>query len=99
MNIKKVHSRLNHKIPVTLLQDTGRPTGPYATLFVNDINLIVRKLAPLNVEKWADIESTDVAKMIERITVSDNLMFLKYFTSQIFFLVSESCAFTLLYSI
>lgn len=69
MNIKKVHSRLNHKIPVTLLQDTGRPTGPYATLFVNDINLIVRKLAPLNVEKWADIESTDVAKMIERITV------------------------------
>ncbi|KAM5553055.1 hypothetical protein ABKV19_025327 [Rosa sericea] len=68
LHCKKLCSQLNRRIPITLIQHNGRPTGPYAELFVNDISLIVRNLAPLNVEKWNNIGSTDVTKMIERIT-------------------------------
>ncbi|XP_040374025.1 uncharacterized protein LOC121052676 [Rosa chinensis] len=68
LNSEKLHSQLNVKIPVTLIQHNERPTGPSAKLFVNDISLIVRNFAPMNVEKWNDIEPACVTKMIERIT-------------------------------
>ncbi|PRQ51803.1 hypothetical protein RchiOBHm_Chr2g0148461 [Rosa chinensis] len=69
VNVDKVLSQLNAKIPVTLTEQNGRPTGPYAEMLANEIGFTVRNHAPLNVEKWKKIQKTEVDKLIKRITV------------------------------
>lgn len=72
VNVDKVLSQLNAKIPVTLTKQNGRPTGPYAEMLANEIGFTVRNYAPLNVEKWKEIIPTDVDKLIKRIMVSNS---------------------------
>ena len=71
MNFDKAHSQLNAKIPITLTEQNESPTGPYAEMLANEIGFVVRNYAPLNVEQWKDIESTDVTNIVQRITVSE----------------------------
>jgi ABC-type sulfate transport system substrate-binding protein len=71
VNADKVLSQLNAKIPVTLTKQNESPTCPYAEMLANEIGFIVRKYAPLNVEQWKDIESTDVTNIVQRISVSE----------------------------
>ncbi|XP_040368236.1 uncharacterized protein LOC112181265 [Rosa chinensis] len=68
VNADKVLSQLNAKIPVTLTEQNGRPTGPYAEMLANEIGFTVRNHAPLNVEKWKKIPKIDVDKLVKRIT-------------------------------
>lgn len=67
MNFDKVHSQLNATIPITLTEQNESPTGPYAEMLANEIGFVVRNYAPLNVEQWKDIESTDVTNIVQRI--------------------------------
>ncbi|XP_040372163.1 uncharacterized protein LOC121052147 [Rosa chinensis] len=41
VNANKVLSQLNAKIPVTLTEQNGRPTGPYAEMLANEIGFTV----------------------------------------------------------
>ncbi|KAL6186204.1 hypothetical protein ACLB2K_042325 [Fragaria x ananassa] len=66
VNADKVFSQLNSKLPVTLTEQNGRPTGPYAEMFANEIGYTIRNHAPLNVEKWKKINKVDVDNMIKR---------------------------------
>ena len=75
VNADKVFSQLNSKLPVTLTEQNGRPTGPYAEMFANEIGYTIRNHAPLNVEKWKKINKVDVDNMIKRMQVSDALFF------------------------
>lgn len=75
VNADKVFSQLNSKLPVTLTEQNGRPTGPYAEMFANEIGYTIRNHAPLNVEKWKKINEVDVDNMIKRMQVSDDLFF------------------------
>lgn len=73
LNFDKVHSQLNAKMPVTLTltEQNDSPTGPDAEMLANEIGFTIRNYAPLNVERWKDIESADVTNIIQRITVSE----------------------------
>ncbi|KAL6189255.1 hypothetical protein ACLB2K_040644 [Fragaria x ananassa] len=69
VNADKVFSQLNSKLPVTLTEQNGRPTGPYAEMFANEIGYTIRNHAPLNVEKWKKINKVDVDNMIKRMQI------------------------------
>ncbi|XP_020260850.1 uncharacterized protein LOC109837148 [Asparagus officinalis] len=64
VNADKVFSQLNSKIPVTLTEENGRPTGPYAEMFANEIGYTIRNYAPT--ECWKKIEKAYVENLIKR---------------------------------
>ncbi|XP_020250679.1 uncharacterized protein LOC109828053 [Asparagus officinalis] len=66
VNADKVFSQSNSKIPMILTEENGRPTGPYAEMFANEIGYTIRNYAPLNVKKWKKIEKADVENLIKR---------------------------------
>ncbi|XP_020275111.1 uncharacterized protein LOC109849664 isoform X1 [Asparagus officinalis] len=70
VNADKVFSQLNSKILVTLTEENGRPTGPYAEMFANEIGYTIRNYTPLNVGKWKKIEKADVENLIKRMQFS-----------------------------
>ena len=75
LNADKVYEQLGTKIPVTLKQEIGRPTGPYAEMFANEIGFTIRNHAPLNVEKWKKVTPEQKTNLIKRLTVSGILFF------------------------
>ncbi|XP_020246233.1 uncharacterized protein LOC109824119 [Asparagus officinalis] len=54
VNADKVFSQLNSKIPVTLTEENGRATGPYAEMFANDIGYTIRNYAPTECGKMEE---------------------------------------------
>ncbi|XP_040373225.1 uncharacterized protein LOC112194293 isoform X1 [Rosa chinensis] len=68
LNADKVHEQLGTKIPVTFKKENGRPTGPYAEMFANEIGFTFRNHAPLNVKKWKEVKPEDRTSLIKRIT-------------------------------
>ncbi|PRQ48024.1 hypothetical protein RchiOBHm_Chr2g0106131 [Rosa chinensis] len=70
LNADKVHEQLGTKIPVTFKKENGRPTGPYAEMFANEIGFTIRNHAPLNVKKWKEVKPEDRTSLIKRITVN-----------------------------
>ncbi|PRQ47682.1 hypothetical protein RchiOBHm_Chr2g0102381 [Rosa chinensis] len=73
LNADKVHEQLSTKIPVTFKKENGRPTGPYAEMFANEIGFTIRNHAPLNVKKWKEVKPEDRTSLIKRIITKYNI--------------------------
>lgn len=66
-----MHEYLGKKLKITVVPEIGRPTGDYAEMFANEIGFTVRNHAPLDVEYWKDVQPADIAKLVDRLYVSD----------------------------
>ena len=56
-------------LSITLKASNGKQTGKYSEKLSNEIGLIVRQHAPVQVEKWKQVPKFDINAMLDRVKV------------------------------
>ena len=56
-------------LPITLKALNGKQTGKYSEKLSNEIGLIVRQHAPVQVEKWKQVPQFEINAMLDQVKV------------------------------
>ena len=70
LNADKAHTQFGGKLPITIENKEGSPTGTYAEMFASEIGVVIRNNAPLNVEKWKHVSDQMKENLVKKLNVS-----------------------------